>query len=74
MADAKQCDRCKKLYSLERYEQMKRPSIQGHNVNVLRFYALNGLLLKSIDLCPECSKEVMVFLNLVETDDEKEEE
>ena len=52
MAKAKQCDRCKKLYSLEEDTKYRLQKLIPYGYSAM--YTKN----KTIDLCPECEKSL----------------
>lgn len=58
MAAAMQCDRCNRLYGYP-----KTPyTVDRYTVMVIRPYTTN----KTLDLCPECTKELNKFMNKCE--------
>ncbi len=55
MADAKQCDRCKKLYLVAEKQEKEFSA----NYNVLTIHRDKS----QCDLCEDCSRELVKFFN-----------
>jgi len=57
MADAKQCDRCKKYYPYE--------------LSWDRDYVIKRSNVSTMDICPECYLKLLDFLGVKPTEEEK---
>lgn len=70
MADAKKCDRCKKLYdpySIDKRNiaRFRNPAFfdeNGTKNNKVSFYLISGGADATIDLCPECTEDFELFM------------
>ena len=64
MSDAKRCDRCGDFYSMNDDIQ-KRGKINNKTVNYIGAYAGESARCGYFDLCPECSKSFVNWLDRV---------
>lgn len=68
MADAKQCDRCKKFYN--HGNDTHRPSMYGSYIYGMKFTGKEfNNVLAVYDLCEECTKKLVQFIKNEEDDD-----
>lgn len=59
MADAKKCDRCGKYYT----EREQRYVVNGFYVGCVEILSINGNCIDKYDLCDDCIKKLMRYLN-----------
>ena len=67
MAEARQCDRCNKFYSINNTidERGEYPITTTYKkpVESITLYDCNVNRIKHLDLCPACSRSLIVWLN-----------
>lgn len=66
MADAKQCDGCKKFYNPR--NDTHRPSMYGSYIQGMKFFGDHGVI-SVYDLCEECTDKLVKFMNNEEDND-----
>ena len=62
MADAKKCDRCGKYYT----DGEKRYTVDSFHVGCIKLMSVSGACIDYYDLCDDCVKKLMVFLDNIE--------
>ena len=60
MAYARQCDRCKSFYTSQNYENAIK--IKGDYIGGISLLTIGSNKILDLDLCPDCSRELMKFL------------
>ena len=67
MSEARQCDRCNKFYSINDKNEKRGeyPITEDYKkpVGSMTLYDNNTNRIKHLDLCPECSRSLIVWLN-----------
>ena len=67
MADAKQCDICKKFYRPQ--NDKNRPSMYGSFINGVKLFGDHHDVISIYDLCEDCTNKVVNFIRNKEDDD-----
>ena len=62
MADAKKCDRCGKYYM----DGEKRYTVDSFPVGCIKLMSVSEDCIDYYDLCDDCVKKLMVFLDNIE--------
>lgn len=72
MAEARRCDRCNEFYSINDNENIEKRGEYAigisykKSVHSITLYDSNVNRIKHLDLCPKCSRSLIVWLNVFE--------